>query len=992
MSTIVENINTLVNIKRDLRQILIDNYGDPGNVFADYPSMFYDLFNVMDDKADLTNVGYQIPDLELVSTTPPPVIQVINRYVYITHPWLPGTDTKIYYSIDDSIFGPYDSNFPVYHDNLKVQAYAVYNGIQSETITEWITLQNNIYPVKPVIVRENNTVTITTETTGGTIYYEIITGTESTGYLIYSGPVTIYDWQTIGAYTAYTGNASQEVFDYATGDIPTVPADPVFARSSNTVYITCEDDNADIYYKIDSGDWTEYPETGIIIPENQTITVYAKAKKQGLESETVSQLFTYTEPAVAPATPVISFNNNTITITCGTEGAQIQYQYSGGGDSWSVYTGPVSISESKTVRARSYKNELYSENSEWYTCTYIVYPNVPSINCVDNTVFITCSTSGATIYYKIGSGSYTEYTDEFEITETVTITAKSYKDGLYSNETEPYTATYVIPEPIPDTPVIDCTQNVVTITSSAGAIIEYQYEDDEYDDIWNAYTAPFTINSDITIRARARNNNYEYSENTSWTNCFYEVPVVPATPVISYNYNTIVITCSTSGTTIEYQYYGDTNWTTYTGLININSDKVIRARAKKYNLYSDSTAWTSCIYDNDYSHQPLTFDVLNTGTFKYNGPSMMMSEDNGNTWNKITDTADIPVKSGDKLIFTTSNENSSWESTNNYFNCTFNFNVRGKLNSIGNNNSRYSYLFRGCKIISATNLVLNSPSITYNYFGLFAECTLLNAPPVIPTGIKNYCYDHMFQQCTNLISAPALPALILAEGCYGGMFTGCTSLINAPALPATEMAVQCYEEMFLGCTALNTAPALNSTVLASRCYSGMFKGCTSLVNAPTLPAIDLWFKYYVYEGMFMECTALVNAPALPATRIDEGCYQSMFKGCTSLRNIPSTLPAMTLYNYCYRSMFENCTSLTTAPELPATTLAASCYAKMFKNSSSLNYIKCLAVTNNTPTTQTEDWLYGVSVMGTFVKNANMTWWPINSVNGIPTGWTVQNAT
>ena len=42
-----------------------------------------------------------------------------------------------------------------------------------------------------------------------------------------------------------------------------------------------------------------------------------------------------------------------------------------------------------------------------------------------------------------------------------------------------------------------------------------------------------------------------------------------------------------------------------------------------------------------------------------------------------------------------------------------------------------------------------------------------------------------------------------------------------------------------------------------------------------------------------------------------------------------------LANSCYNSMFRGCTSLTTAPSLPATTLAASCYSYMFNGCTSI---------------------------------------------------------
>jgi hypothetical protein len=103
------------------------------------------------------------------------------------------------------------------------------------------------------------------------------------------------------------------------------------------------------------------------------------------------------------------------------------------------------------------------------------------------------------------------------------------------------------------------------------------------------------------------------------------------------------------------------------------------------------------------------------------------------------------------------------------------------------------------------------------------------------------------------------------------------------------------------------------------------------------------------------------------------------------------LPATTLVNNCYKRMFRNCTSLTAAPELPATTLAEGCYQQLFQNSPNINNIKCLA-TDISATNCTTNWTDGVAANGTFVKNPNMsasTWG--TGANGIPEGWTVQDA-
>ena len=168
----------------------------------------------------------------------------------------------------------------------------------------------------------------------------------------------------------------------------------------------------------------------------------------------------------------------------------------------------------------------------------------------------------------------------------------------------------------------------------------------------------------------------------------------------------------------------------------------------------------------------------------------------------------------------------------------------------------------------------------------------------------------------------------------------------------------------------------------------LFYNCTTLQSAENLILPATTLADYCYYYMFYGCTSLTTAPELPATTLADYCYYFMFYGCTSLTTAPE-LPATTLANNCYTYMFRGCTSLTTAPELPATTLANSCYVYMFYGCSNLNYIKMLA-TDISAINCLSNWVGGVAETGTFVKHPQMTTLP-SGVNGIPNGWTVENA-
>jgi hypothetical protein len=120
----------------------------------------------------------------------------------------------------------------------------------------------------------------------------------------------------------------------------------------------------------------------------------------------------------------------------------------------------------------------------------------------------------------------------------------------------------------------------------------------------------------------------------------------------------------------------------------------------------------------------------------------------------------------------------------------------------------------------------------------------LSSPELTP-----YCYQNMFNGCTNLRTAPKILAenlsyynddeqLVPAVSCCQSMFYGCTSLTTVPELYATTLAENCYKDMFNGCTSLvNVTITLPAETLANYCYNRMFYGCTSLKVAPELSAV-----------------------------------------------------------------------------------------------------------------------------------------------------------
>ena len=237
---------------------------------------------------------------------------------------------------------------------------------------------------------------------------------------------------------------------------------------------------------------------------------------------------------------------------------------------------------------------------------------------------------------------------------------------------------------------------------------------------------------------------------------------------------------------------------------------------------------------HDYSQDPLTFEVLEAGQFKFKYSSantsqlVMYSLDNGTHWTMMSDdtwTATIPA--GSTMIF------DCYEPPTNAngigtFSSTGNFNVSGNIGSLLEGHMGFAG-----ELFTFT---------TYQFRSLFKDCThLISAEHLwLPTlSLREGCYREMFSGCTSLTKAPSiLPATTLASYCYLSMFEGCISLIAAPELPATSLGNSCYYRMFYNCTSLMTAPVLPAPRISTQGYYEMFRGCSSL-NSVTCLATDI---------------------------------------------------------------------------------------------------------------------------------------------------------
>lgn len=423
--------------------------------------------------------------------------------------------------------------------------------------------------------------------------------------------------------------------------------------------------------------------------------------------------------------PSISCDGQEVTISCETVGATIYYRFNQVGV-YTAYTTPIAITADTVVQAYA---ELNSERSNTViqNCIYDNGIATPVITCDGEYVSIACATTDAELYYRINeSGTYSAYTDSFEITATTVV--ESYAQvGTEVGHTAKVTCTYS-PVVLVAPTVIFNGEEISLACSTQGAAINYRLNQEG---TYEEYTTPITISADTLIETYSTYRGRVSSVVTQ--NCEYS-------PVHHYENDYLTFRITSAGTicwksvgsgyakTIEYSLNGG-EWTSITAAssptaINVVADDVIRFKGTNTTYAGSKANYAS--FGKDTSG-----DTSSTAHFVAEGNIMSLIY-------------------GDNFIGQT----------------TF-------------NGETYNFcsLFKRTNIESAENLVLPALTLTeYCYRALFSWCTYLTKAPQLPaTTLAKGVYWYMFEECA-ITEAPELLAEHLVAECYGNMFTGCTSL------------------------------------------------------------------------------------------------------------------------------------------------------------------------------------------------------------------------
>jgi Raf kinase inhibitor-like YbhB/YbcL family protein len=415
-------------------------------------------------------------------------------------------------------------------ENTTLRAIAIKTGMANSDISQ---AAYSIRAAAPVMSLEtgsyegDQSVAITTATSGATIRYTTDgSDPSSTAGTLYSTAVSITATTTLKA-IAYKNNMLDSAVTAKTYTLKT--AAPVFSpvagayEGPKSIAISCATGGAVIYYTTDGSTPTAASaQYGAPFNLDSSQTIKAFAQKAGLAASnltTAAYIISVPAPAFNPA-PGTYQNAQNVSLSCAMSGASIHYTTDASTPTAASaqYSAPISVSTTTTIKAIAVK--AGAQTSSVATGLYTI--GVPAAAPVftppagaytgAQSVAITSSTAGASIYYTTNgsdpTAASTLYSAPITVSTTTTIKAVAIKAGMLNSaiSSAAYTITIAqaaAPVFTPAAGTYTSAQTVAITSATAGASIYYTTNGSTPTAASTLYSAPLTVSTTTTIKAVA---------------------------------------------------------------------------------------------------------------------------------------------------------------------------------------------------------------------------------------------------------------------------------------------------------------------------------------------------------------------------------------------------------------------------------------------------------------------------------------------------------
>ncbi len=280
-----------------------------------------------------------------------------------------------------------------------------------------------------------------------------------------------------------------------------------------------------------NANWTSYTATVTNAKSNTTIKFATSSKRVYLDDVVITypSSATVATPTFSPAGGSYS-STQSVTISSATSGATIYYTTDGSTPttSSSVYSSAISVSSTTTIKAIAVKSGM--TNSEVATATYtistatVATPTASSTTGTYNanqSVTLSCGTSGATIHYTTDgttpTASSPTYSSAISVTQTTTIKAIAIKSGMTNSAVATFTYTLKCATPTfsPAAGTYGSAQSVSINCATTGVTIHYTTDGSTPTASSPTYSSAISVSSSQTIKAIAVKTGWTTSATAS---------------------------------------------------------------------------------------------------------------------------------------------------------------------------------------------------------------------------------------------------------------------------------------------------------------------------------------------------------------------------------------------------------------------------------------------------------------------------------------------
>ena len=352
-----------------------------------------------------------------------------------------------------------------------------------------------------------------------------------------------------------------------------------------------------------------------VAPDEMATSLLVQATSKADSSKTATSLVTVTERATV-STPMsnassgVLLNGTKVSLSCATVGSTIRYTTDGTEptESSAVYSGPITISASTTIKAKAFMNLMTPSATAVFS--YIVKAAKPIASPAfglvreGTAVQLSCATAGATIRYTTDGSepieSSTVYMSPIIITEYTSIRAKAFLSGMEPSDTAVMAYGIMPPviaptaDPVPTT--VSSGIKVALSCETSGAMIRYTTNGEEPTENNTLYSAPISLSQTTTIKSKAFKMDMVPSETKTFSYTFKSTtPVAAPSPGLGaiLSNSKVTLACTTPGTIIRYTTNGSEpteSSSIYSAPITVTAPTTIKAKAFKSGWEPSDTA------------------------------------------------------------------------------------------------------------------------------------------------------------------------------------------------------------------------------------------------------------------------------------------------------------------------------------------------------------------------------------------------------------------